>query len=138
MKIGVTGTREGATDYQLITIIDYMETLGRGHELHHGDCRGVDVQVATIAKELGWKVVCHPPKDSSQRGYFGGDEMRQEIEYLARDRNIVDETELLMVVPLQNTWQPKGGTWYTHDYAVKRDKLVRIFYPVDEKQGTNI
>ena len=129
MKIGVTGTREGANDTQLIELIKFMESLGSGHELHHGDCRGVDVQVASIAKELGWKIICHPPTINEQRGYFGGDEVRSPKGYLARDRNIVDETELLLVVPLQNTWQPTGGTWYTHDYAVKSKRAMKIFYP---------
>lgn len=129
MKIGVTGTREGATDAQLTDVIYFMESLGAGHELHHGDCTGVDVQVAQAAKELGWRIVCHPPVLSESQGHFGGDEIREPKGYLERDRNIVDETELLIVVPLQDTWQPKSGTWYTHDYAIRKGKTVEIFYP---------
>lgn len=129
MKIGITGTREGANDAQLQSIIKFMESLGSDHELHHGDCKGVDVQVAAAAKYLGWRVVCHPPKSNKMQGYFGGDEMREPLGYLQRDRNIVNETEMLMVVPLQDEWQPTGGTWYTHDYAKKTNKPVNIFYP---------
>jgi hypothetical protein len=129
MKIGVTGTREGANEQQLLEVIKFMESLGSGHELHHGDCKGVDIQVAAVAKVLGWRIVCHPPKTTEQQGYFGGDEMREPLGYLQRDRNIVDETEILIVVPLQNEWQPKGGTWYTHDYAKKKNKPVTVFYP---------
>ena len=129
MKIGVTGTREGANEQQLLEVIKFMESLGSGHELHHGDCKGVDIQVAAVAKVLGWRIVCHPPKTTEQQGYFGGDEMREPLGYLQRDRNIVDETETLIVVPLQNEWQPKGGTWYTHDYAKKKNKPVTVFYP---------
>ena len=55
--------------------------------------------------------------------------MHEPAGYLQRDRAIVDSTDVLLVVPLQMTWQPKGGTWYTHDYAVKRDKIVTMFYP---------
>jgi hypothetical protein len=129
MKIGVTGTREGATDWQLKQVAEYLMSLGTGHELHHGDCRGVDVEVAAIARYLGWRIVCHPPELKEQRGYFGSDESREPKGYLARDRQIVDETELLIVVPLQDKWQSKGGTWYTHDYALKKAKPVKIFYP---------
>jgi hypothetical protein len=129
MKIGVTGTREGATDHQLLAVIKFMESLGEGHEFHHGDCAGVDIQVAAVAKQLGWRIVCHPPKSTEMQGHFGGDEVRQPLGYLQRDRNIVDETEMLIVVPLQNEWQPKGGTWYTHDYAKKKNKPVTVFYP---------
>jgi hypothetical protein len=129
MKIGVTGTREGANERQLKEVLDFMIGLGTGHELHHGDCKGVDEQVAIIAKELGWHVVCHPPVKNELRAYHQSDVFREAKGYLVRDRNIVDETEFLMVVPLHDKWQPKGGTWYTHDYAVKQKKPLRVFYP---------
>ena len=129
MRVGVTGTREGATDAQMVAVANTVKSLGIGHELHHGDCLGVDVEVAAIAKEHGWKIVCHPPVKTEMQGYFGGDETRDPKGYLERDRNIVDETELLLVVPLHTEWQPKGGTWYTHDYAVKQGKPVKIFWP---------
>jgi hypothetical protein len=128
MKIGITGTREGMTPYQC----DEVRKVLLEHpasELHHGDCTGVDIEVAAIARELGYRIVCHPPRSPEQQGFFGGDEMRKPLGYLERDRNIVDETELLIVVPLQTEWQPKGGTWYTHDYAVKQDKPVIIIFP---------
>ena len=128
MKVGVTGTREGANAYQLAELRTVLTEL-KGTEFHHGDCKGVDVEAAAIAKELGYKVVCHPPKSSEQQGFFGGDEMREPLGYLQRDRNIVDATDVLLVVPLQNEWQPKGGTWYTHDYAVKKGKPVSVIYP---------
>jgi len=129
MKVGVTGTREGANDRQLKQVAEYMMSLGPGHELHHGDCRGVDVQIAAIARYLGWRIVCHPPKLTEQQGFFGGDEIRAKKGYMERDRRIVEETELLIVVPLQDEWQPKGGTWYTNDYAIKKGKPVKVFYP---------
>ena len=128
MKVGVTGTREGATAYQLAELRTVLTEL-KGTEFHHGDCAGVDVQAAAIAKELGYRIVCHPPKSSEQQGFFGGDEVREPLGYLQRDRNIVDATDVLLVVPLQNAWQPKGGTWYTHDYAVKKGKPVSVIYP---------
>lgn len=128
MKVGVTGTREGANAYQLAELRTVLTEL-KGTEFHHGDCKGVDVEAAAIAKDLGYKVVCHPPKSSEQQGFFGGDEMREPLGYLQRDRNIVDATDVLLVVPLQNEWQPKGGTWYTHDYAVKKGKPVSVIYP---------
>lgn len=128
MKIGVTGTREGMNEAQFEQVKKFLEKY-KGAELHHGDCRGVDVEVAYLAKEMGYKIVCHPPKSQAQQGFFGGDEMREPEGYLKRDRNIVDETELLLVVPLQNERQDKGGTWYTYDYALKTGKTVHVVYP---------
>ena len=128
MKVGITGTREGANEFQLSELRAVLAGL-KGSEFHHGDCEGVDVQAAAIAKELGYKIICHPPLSKYRQGFFGGDEMREPLGYLERDRNIVDETEVLLVVPLQNEWQPKGGTWFTHDYAVRKGKPVNIIYP---------
>ena len=128
MKIGVTGTREGATEYQLTELREVLSGLD-SVEFHHGDCAGVDEQAAKIAKELGYKIVCHPPESDYLRAYFPADEMREPAGYLKRDRAIVDSVDVLIVVPLHNEWQPKGGTWYTHDYAKKKDKPVIVIWP---------
>lgn len=128
MKVGVTGTREGANAYQLAELYTVLSEL-KGAEFHHGDCTGVDEQAAAIAKELGYKIVCHPPESDRLRAYFPADEMREPAGYLKRDRAIVDSVDVLLVVPLQNEWQPKGGTWYTHDYAVKMGKPLSVIYP---------
>lgn len=132
MKIGITGTRDGATDFQLTNLIEFFESIKSSSEMvefHHGDCVGVDVEVAAIAKECGCSIVCHPPIKPAMRGFFKSDDYRQPLGYLQRDRNIVDETELLLVVPKHTSWQPKGGTWYTHDYAKKQNKHYIIFWP---------
>ena len=128
MRIGVTGTREGATEYQLNELRSVLAEL-KGTEFHHGDCKGVDEQAAKIAHELGYKIVCHPPESDYLRAYFPFGEQRKPLTYLARDRKIVDEVDVLLVVPLQMEWQPKGGTWYTHDYAKKVGKPFSIIWP---------
>ena len=134
MKIGVTGTREGATIEQIDQVTAFLQLhQAEGNELHHGDCTGVDVEVAAIARELGYRIVCHPPVKAETRGFFGGDETRVPAGYLERDRAIVDATEVLIVVPLQTEWQPRGGTWYTFDYAQKKKKPVKVFYPKGEE-----
>ena len=136
MKIGITGTREGMSEYQVREVYDILNRINtncRTHDVkpsfHHGDCKGVDVEAAAIAKSLGYTIVCHPPKSTEQQGFFGGDEMREPAGYLQRDRAIVDSTDVLLVVPLQMTWQPKGGTWYTHDYAAKKNKPLVVIFP---------
>lgn len=128
MKVGVTGTREGATEYQLNELRSVLAEL-KGTEFHHGDCKGVDEQAAAIAKELGYKIVCHPPESDYLRAFFPYDEAREPAGYLKRDRAIVDECDVLLVVPLHHEWQPKGGTWYTHDYARKTNKPYSVIWP---------
>ena len=128
MIVGVTGTREGMNEAQFEQVKKFLKECG-GTVLHHGDCMGVDVEVAYIARELGYKIICHPPKSTETQGHFGGDEVREPAGYLQRDRAIVDACEILLVVPLQNERQDKGGTWYTYDYALKTGKTVHMCYP---------
>ena len=47
MKIGITGTREGMNDSQVSRVTQLLFDMGPDHELHHGDCVGVDIQIAT-------------------------------------------------------------------------------------------
>lgn len=131
-KLGVTGTRSRMDEKQAIEVRKYLEgmiyLLG-DIELHHGDCVGVDVEVANIAKDVGCRVICHPPIKSDLRAFHNSDEYRQPFSYFQRNRNIVDDCHVLIVVPYQTERQNNGGTWYTHDYAVKKKKHVEIFYP---------
>lgn len=146
-KLGVTGTRIGMNQYQRDTVrailVGLLEDV-KEMELHHGDCIGVDVQVAEFAKELGIRIVCHPPVDRSLRAFHKSDEFREEKTHFARNRTIVNETNSLLVIPKDTSPQKHGGTWYTHDYALKNNKPVVIIYPEekyneiseDQDQGT--
>ena len=131
MKIGVTGTRSGMTLEQFADVSVFL-TLIQGVELHHGDCVGVDAEVAEMAQAQGYKIVCHPPEKSDLRAWFPSDEYREPTSYFKRNRQIVDECDMLIVVPYQTEPQSEGGTWYTYDYAVKKSKPWKIFYPVQE------
>lgn len=128
MKVGVTGTRSGMNKRQKQEFTELLTELGTG-EFHHGDCVGVDVEAAKIAEKLGWRTVCHPPVKDELRAYHNSDEIREPKSYFARNRNIVDECEVLFVVPYQDSHQSHGGTWYTHDYAVKKDKPLHVIFP---------
>ena len=130
MKLGITGTREGMTAKQYAEVEEILsEKFGEFTELHHGDCSGVDVQVATIAQKIGYRTVCHPPESNYLRAFHNSDELREPAGYLKRDRAIVDETDLLLVVPLTPVRKPKSGTWYTHNYAKRQSKPVILISP---------
>ena len=130
-KIGITGTREGMNAYQQAAVRSFLlEMYAYGKEFHHGDCIGVDAEAAAIAADIGYKIVSYPgPDEGGLRAYFKSDEIREPKSHFARNRDIVDFTDILMVVPLQDSHQTKGGTWYTHDYAMKKGKKVQMFYP---------
>lgn len=136
MKIGVTGTREGMTEYQLNNIRKGLIHFKRKHdevELHHGDCIGVDIQVANIARNLGIKVISHPPVKEGLRAFHDSDIVLEADSYLSRDRRIVDSVNMLLVVPKEPITEflskRNSGTKYTHDYAKKVGKAKIIFYP---------
>lgn len=138
-KIGVTGTRNGANGNQLVKIhvLLQMCKLSGAEEFHHGDCVGVDAQIAVLAGDLGYRVICHPPAKEDLRAFVPSAEYRRPASYFARNRQIVDECDMLIVVPnctvaeskLPETKQ-RGGTWYTYNYAVKREKDL-ILIPTD-------
>lgn len=127
LKIGVTGTRSGMTKYQREQVEKFLSE--RTGELHHGDCHGVDVEAAIIAKKLGYRIVGHLPVKDDLRAFYESHEYREPLSYFARNRNIVNETDYLLVVPYQMEWQNNGGTWYTHDYAKKVGKPIIMFWP---------
>jgi hypothetical protein len=131
MKIGVTGTRSGMNENQKQAVTGFLQK--HTGELHHGDCVGVDAEVAAIAKQLGYTVVCHPPVKNDLRAFFASDQYHSPLSYFARNRQIVDGVDVLLVVPFQDKWQSNGGTWYTHDYALKKYKDVIVFFPNVEK-----
>lgn len=130
MKIGVTGTRNGMNNNQDFAVWRFLYGVDENSELHHGDCVGVDTQAAEMAEILGMSVVCHPPEKNDLRAFFEKNtEVREPKSYFARNRAIVDECDLLIVVPMENERQERGGTWYTYDYAQKTGKPTKIFYP---------
>lgn len=139
MIVGITGTREGMSEHQKTEVRQVLHDLayeagrdGIVPHFHHGDCSGVDVEAAAMAREFGYVIVCHPPKSTESQGFFGGDIVHEPKGYLERDRAIVDACDVLIVVPLQNEWQPKGGTWYTHDYAKKKNKPFNVIWPTKQ------
>jgi len=141
-KIGITGTRNGMNVDQLESFQERMKTIydisserhpgvrRRPIELHHGDCVGVDVETAQIATGLGIKTVCHPPVDQRLRAHHKSDVILEQKTHFARNRDIVDSVDILFVLPLQDKWQSRGGTWYTHDYAKKKGVPFEIFFPM--------
>jgi hypothetical protein len=128
MKIGVTGTRSGMNPTQREQVFAYLKEH-LPDELHHGDCVGVDVEVAEMAEQLGVWTVCHPPINTSLRGWHRSDQFCEPLSYFARNRRIVYVCDRLLVIPAQNHRQTSGGTWYTYDYAVKIQRPLKIFYP---------
>lgn len=99
-------------------------------EFHHGDCIGADDEAANIAASLPVAIVAHPPNKEVLRANNAFSSYTFPANgYLARNRDIVDTTDLLIGVPKEQYRQLTGGTWYTIDYAKSKEKTVFIIWP---------
>ena len=130
-KIGVTGTRWGTTKPQIRALLHFLlYEEDEIREFHHGDCRGADIEAAAVAVSLGYRVVCHPPVSTSMRGFFDKNaETREPKWYGERDKNIVNETSVLVALPHTQYEIPRSGTWLTVRYARELGRPITIIFP---------
>lgn len=126
--VGMSGSRDGISVNAKNTLINFLKNTNI-IEVHHGDCIGADRQFHDIVIEYKIKTVIHPPKISSMRAFCKGDVILSVKDYLERNRDIVDNTELLIAFPSSNKEELRSGTWSTIRYAKKMNKKVIIVYP---------
>ena len=128
MTIGFTGTQQGMTEAQIVSVTDTLLRLDK-LEFHHGDCVGTDVQAAKIAKEQGYIIVGHPPTNEYKRAFFFNDMTRTAKPFIERNHDIVDAVEVLIATPKTAREQHRSGTWATIRYARRNNVLVIIINP---------
>ncbi|SRR5258706_3488459 len=146
MKIGFTGTQKGMTDYQkrslkAALLSDEAKYNYEDDEFHHGDCIGADEEASAIASSIGYFIVVHPPIGRRKRAFVEYDVTFGEKDYIARNHDIVDDTDILYACP-EGPEKLRSGTWATIRYALKRKKKVVIFHPeesnVSQHSSTNV
>ncbi len=131
MKVGFTGTRQGMTDAQRVSFVNLIKQLAPT-EFRHGDCLGADKEAAFIVFQMeDWvTILCHPPTDKKYRAFTTfNDVVHPAKSHFARNRDIVDASDVLVAVSLMPQRQESGGTWYTIDYALKKGKPVWVLWP---------
>ena len=119
ITIGVTGTQSGMNPEQadvFTRLLKRWNDDGYTVDLIHGEAKGVDTEAASIANDLFMRA----STPETKTGHF------------ARNREIVDRCDMLVVIPWQDEWQPEGGTWYTHDYAEKKGVDTLVIWPSEE------
>lgn len=136
MRVGFTGTQEGMKVKQAKKLKKVLLDLMRHmvNEFHHGDCIGADEEAHEIvSRDIGCEIVIHPPKNNSKRAWCkaGQVRFREQKEYLARNKDIVDSTEILVACP-KGPEEIRSGTWSTVRYAKKRGKRVLVIKPDGE------
>lgn len=132
MKAGFTGTQSGMTKQQERKFISLMNEM-EPSELHHGDCIGSDLQANDIFNEMfpTKPIVVHPPKNPAKRAYaFGYSKVVLGAkDYLERNRDIVDDTDILIATPETKTGVNRSGTWATVRYASRQKKPIVLIFP---------
>lgn len=135
MKIGFTGTRYGMRPAQAhvfgILLVDLVTVTGSSsHTFRHGMCRGADYEAGEIAF-MAVEVIGHPGPDNDVWRHHGCHvhAMLPPMAHLARNREIVDKSEILIAAPAEMVETDRGGTWSTIRYARKAGKKITIIYP---------
>lgn len=143
MKLGFTGTREGISAAQK----EWLRQFVRNNadyidEVHHGDCVGGDNEFDDIVREIAscvTSVIVHPSNVEKLRAYVdckssrAGRPMLKTVMLeprppILRDCVIVEEVDVLIVMPKGKEPQRHSGTWFTYRYAKKKEKIVYLVF----------
>lgn len=135
MVLGVTGTRNGLSEPQRGAFLRWMRRAEFGvlEAVHHGDCRGADVELARFFQKGYGSAIqeIHPaegnPRIMSVRDF---DILHPAKPPLDRNRDIVIASALMLAFPKYLTEEFRGsGTWATIRYARTQHKPLVIFWP---------
>lgn len=150
MNIGFTGTQHGMTDKQKSGFEDELARIVISDEdswptFHHGVCIGADEDAHFLAIEslLIDSIHLHPPINTDKMSpliltdnyelhmaqNYIVDEVREPKDYLERNKDIVNASDVLIVVPGEFTEQLRSGTWSTYRYAKKNGVPRIIIFP---------
>ena len=142
MDLGITASRFERTQAQL----DYLaKQFTYATHLRHGACQGGDEQAHDIAvRGFLFPITIYPPvnekliMDKSKWTQRECIHVRKAKSYLARNRDIVDDSDKLIALP-EGSYRSGSGTWYTINYAIMTGVPVEICYPDGSiEQGVNL
>jgi hypothetical protein len=142
MKIGFTGTQFGMSKNQKKEFEDFLNrNYVSNSEFHHGCCIGADTEAFNIIRKFAFKIIAHPPTNKKKVSPFTilySDEVRDDKEYLDRNHDIVDESNILIAAPKSNKEELRSGTWATIRYAIKMKKEVIILNRYEKNKNATI
>lgn len=127
MRIGMIGNKDGISIEATKKFVDFLND-NIITEAHHGDCVGADTDFHNICSNMKINIIVHPPENSTMRAYCKANVILPVKRYLDRNRDIVDQTDILIVFPPTKEEIIKSGTWSTIRYASKNNKHILIIY----------
>lgn len=130
MIIGFTGTRNGMTEAQKETVRRLVRELQPTLAVH-GDCVGADANFHAIVRVVApeCRIMICPGPDDSMRAFCDADMEMARKTHFARNRDIVNGSDLMIGTPYQMRECNSGGTWYTINYSRKVKRETRIVWP---------
>lgn len=144
MRVGVSGTQQGATQKQkamTFLVLDALfETPKDGglykvnHTFRHGDCIGFDAQchhiVAMLANHNPIDIVIHPSNVKDKRAFCKPyAQILPPKPPLERNPDIVKGSDVMVFGPKEYLEVIRSGTWTTYREAKRQDKKIIIVFP---------
>lgn len=132
----MTGNRNGITKEAEIELKSFLKS-NNVSEAHHGDCVGADKNFHDVCKSHGIKIIIHPPNNNYQRSFCKSDVIKCVKPYLVRNKDIVNDTDILIAFPSTKEEIIRSGTWSTIRYAKKENKKILIVFSDGETKKIN-
>lgn len=141
LTIGVSGTRETPTKKQLVNTRKALSHVFRyathrfedeDIDLRHGNCIGFDEYIAVVGSALMMRVISHPPNVYTFRSKLAttvSDVVHDTKNYLARNDDIVANSDFIIAAPQFPTPNVHSGTWYTIRTAIQVGQPTIVFMP---------
>ncbi len=133
--VGFTGTREGMTDPQQVTVEKILRKLQPSWVVH-GDCVGADTDFHNITESLrresgynNYRIRIRPCDHGSRAWNQNYDELCVVRKPLPRNKDIVHDADLLIAAPLQSAEIRRSGTWHTIRFAKSLTLPIAIVWP---------
>lgn len=139
MTIGFTGSRNGMTDEQKEQVSNTIDMLLKqtlkGSSAIDGRCVGSDADFNDIATEKGLYTIgiggysAKNPDDLSYRNDNVYNVYRTSMTHFARNREIVNASDVMIATPLSFNFDINGGTNYTIKFAQQVKKPIYVISP---------
>jgi len=118
------------TDQQALALYDALKGLPEVSEAHHGDCIGADGEFHVMCQDLGIPIHIHPPDNPYARAFCeDAIKVHEKKPYLERNKDIVNNSDVMFATPKESEEQLRSGTWATVRYSRKTGKKLTIIFP---------
>ena len=143
IDIGFTGTQQDSTHAQSRTTFDWLVYLRKKHKkarARHGDCIGADATFYRQVRALGIPRIIHPCDIDAKRAFVHRSDadwpgqvaktiILDALPPLDRNKNIVDQSGILLAHPKSDREEHRSGTWSTVRYARRIGRHIVIIWP---------